>query len=131
MFRPLHQQLIVKAKVTSPLTTVQEGQDFLMEVVRAAKMVAVTEPQVVYVNEPGNEGLTGSVNLATSHTAFHVWDRTGLLMFDLYSCCAFEEFDILKVLDEYMLLENGLYHVLDREDMNIKRKGTIFAGNFS
>lgn len=91
------------------------GKDMLLDMVKSVGMVAVTEPQCVYVDVPGNKGLTGSINLATSHIAFHVWDETGLIMADVYSCCEFEIYDPLAVIESYMgKLKDVRIKTLDR-----------------
>jgi S-adenosylmethionine/arginine decarboxylase-like enzyme len=82
-------------------------------------MVVVAGPTSVYVAEPGNEGITGTITLATSHAAIHIWDKPdpAFFQFDIYSCSEFstdEVLDHFKVLGlvscEYMYIDrnNGL-----------------------
>jgi len=56
-------------------------------------MKVVAGPTSVYVNEPGNEGITGTVTLATSHASIHVWDnvKPAMFQFDLYSWFGLEK----------------------------------------
>ncbi len=120
IFKPIHKHLIIKATgITQPIVRVHEGKKFLVDLVHKIKMNPVTKAQAVYVSELGNEGLTGSVNLATSHVAFHIWDKVGLLMMDVYSC---KEFDIQVVFDhieDTMGISNIEYLVIDRETGDI------------
>lgn len=116
-FHPIHQHLLIKAIVSQPITKVATGKRMLKEMVETIGMTPVTKPQVVYVNEVGNEGLTGSINLATSHIAFHVWDTTNLLMLDVYSCKHFEVSKVFYVLAKYFGPSNIHYKVIDREIM--------------
>lgn len=99
-FVPLHQHLLIKATVNRPITKASEGKKLLTDLVELVGMVPVTKPQAVYIKEPGNLGLTGSINLATSHIAFHVWDETNMLMLDLYSCKSFDDTVVLDFVKE-------------------------------
>jgi S-adenosylmethionine/arginine decarboxylase-like enzyme len=69
-------------------------------------MVVVAGPTSIYVDEPGNEGITGTVTLATSHAAIHVWDRTvpAMFQFDIYSCSEFTAEEVLEHLNEFGLI---------------------------
>ena len=88
-------------------------------------MVVVAGPTSVYVNEPGNEGMTGTVTLATSHASIHIWDKyqPPMIQFDIYSCSHFSVEEILVHLDEFELL-SGEYIFIDRngESMTIKEQ---------
>jgi len=70
------------------------------------RMVVVAGPSSIYVDEPGNEGITGTVTLATSHAAIHVWDRNtpAMFQFDIYSCSQFTAEEVLEHLDEFGLI---------------------------
>lgn len=115
MFNPIHQHLLLRGYTKNPITDPEMGKDMLRAMVKSVGMVPVTEPQCVYVDVPGNKGLTGSINLATSHIAFHVWDETGLLMVDVYSCCRFGTRGPISTLAAYMgPLEYLSVEVLDR-----------------
>ena len=101
-FTPIHKHLLIRAIVKKPIKRVLHGKRLLTDLVSLVGMTPVTKPQAVYVKELGNEGLTGSINLATSHIAFHIWDKTGLLMLDLYSCKDFDENIVLEHLNSLM-----------------------------
>lgn len=119
MFEPIHKHLLIKAKVRSPLTDEEEGNKMLEDLVELVGMKPVTEARSTYVEDAGNEGLTGSINLATSHIAYHIWDGNGMLMLDLYSCKDFESQDVIVFLDDIMLIETMHAVVLDRETFEI------------
>lgn len=117
-FVPIHQHLILNLTVPGVLETEEAGKEFLLDMVQALHMVPVTPPQCVNIRTPGNEGPTGSINLATSHVAFHHWERNGLLMLDVYSCCSFNNEVTLLVVEKYFGKGiKGTAIVLDRSDM--------------
>jgi len=98
MFNPNHVHLIVRGFVNNPPRTEETLNEWLKELVDKVGMVVVAGPTSVYVNEPGNEGVTGTITLATSHASIHVWDNEtpSLVQFDIYSC---KEYDIDVVLE--------------------------------
>ena len=90
--------------------------EFFKKLVEKVRMVVVAGPTSVYVNEPGNEGITGTVTLATSHASIHVWDanRPAMFQFDLYSCSCFTAEEVLEELDKWFTLESANWIMLDR-----------------
>ena len=66
MFVPNHLHLLVKGYITNPPKSEELLNDWLRELVSKVGMVVVAGPTSIYVNEPGNEGITGTVTLATS-----------------------------------------------------------------
>ena len=122
-FIPLHQHLLVKAFITTPIDSEFRSKAFLRHIVREIGMKAVTNPQAAYVAELGNEGFTGSINLATSHIAFHCWDVTKLLMLDVYSCQVFKVGDVVKLIELYFGETTDIHLVLfDRSTMKIMQE---------
>ena len=91
-FVPFHQQLLVKCWVTNPPKDVDVLNKWFIDLVATVGMHVVAGPTSVYVDYPGNEGLTGTVTLATSHASVHIWDSIVLPMvqFDIYSYKPFE-----------------------------------------
>lgn len=100
MFNPNHLHLIVRGYVMNPPRTEDVLNNWLTTLVHKVGMQVVAGPTSVYVNEPGNEGITGTITLATSHAAIHVWDAQSpsLVQFDIYSC---KEYSIEAVLDHF------------------------------
>lgn len=80
-------------------------------------MKVVIPARAKYVEADGNEGLTGSVNIETSHIAIHVWDKWAppTIQMDVYSCSCFEADTVLKKLREFGLLKFE-YMMIDRND---------------
>lgn len=118
-FIPIHKHLLLKGNPTKTFTDPEQGKQMLRDVVAAIHMVPVTEPQCVYVGVAGNEGLTGSINLATSHIAFHMWDVDMKLQLDVYSCCEFDPEVVLTVLHKhYGQIKNLHAMVIDRSSFD-------------
>jgi S-adenosylmethionine/arginine decarboxylase-like enzyme len=70
-------------------------------------MKVVAGPTSVYVNEPGNEGITGTVTLATSHSSIHVWDGQdpAMFQFDIYSCKCFSLEQVMECFKPWGLIK--------------------------
>lgn len=92
--------------------------EFFKKLVNKVRMVVVAGPTSVYINEEGNEGITGTVTLATSHASIHVWDadRPAMFQFDLYSCSCFTAEEVLEELDNWFTLESANWIMLDRNE---------------
>jgi S-adenosylmethionine/arginine decarboxylase-like enzyme len=105
-FVPNHLHLIVKGYVKNPPREEAHLNDWLSRLVQKVRMVVVAGPTSVYVDEPGNEGITGTVTLATSHAAIHVWDREEppMFQFDIYSCSEFTAEEVLAHINEFGLI---------------------------
>ena len=120
-FIPNHVHLIVKGYIKNPQTKEEDLNDWLKRLVEKVRMVVVAGPTSVYVNDPGNEGITGTVTLATSHAAIHAWERYTPLMFqfDIYSCSEFTSGEVLEHLDEFGLISCE-YVFIDRNGSKMK-----------
>lgn len=116
MFKPNHLHLLVKGYLKSPPKNEKILNIFFNELVKEVGMKVVAGPTSVYVSEPGNEGMTGTVTLATSHASIHVWDATkpSMFQFDLYSCSEFTAKQVFDELDEWFGLESAYYQFIDR-----------------
>jgi len=118
-FVPNHLHLIVKGYVKTPPKKEEILNDWLKRLVEKVRMVVVAGPTSVYVDEPGNEGITGTVTLATSHAAIHVWDKESpsLFQFDIYSCRCFSAEEVLEHLDEFGLSSCEYIYIDRNKDM--------------
>ena len=116
MFVPNHLHLLVKGYITNPPKSEELLNNWLRELVSKVGMVVVAGPTSIYVNEPGNEGITGTVTLATSHASIHVWDALELPMFqfDLYSCSEFTPDQVLTHINEHFNLQTATWQFIDR-----------------
>jgi S-adenosylmethionine/arginine decarboxylase-like enzyme len=122
MFVPNHLHLLVKGYITNPPKSEEILNQWFRELVNKVGMVVVAGPTSVYVNELGNEGITGTVTLATSHASIHVWDaiHPSMFQFDLYSCSDFTPEQVLNHINEHFNLQSAAYQFIDRNDMEFK-----------
>jgi S-adenosylmethionine/arginine decarboxylase-like enzyme len=81
-------------------------------------MKVVAGPTSVYVDEPGNEGVTGTITLATSHAAIHVWDakNPAMFQFDIYSCKDYDPNIVLNHIDKNFDLKEAYWSFIDRNE---------------
>ena len=117
MFVPNHLHLIVRAHVNKPPESEKELNDWLEELVSLVGMKVVAGPTSVYVHDEGNEGVTGTITLATSHASVHVWDheRPSLVQFDIYSCKEYSIETVLNHLDKFNT-DSHEWMFIDRND---------------
>ena len=122
MFVPNHLHLLVKGYINNPPQSETVLNQWFKELVNKVGMVVVAGPTSVYVDEPGNEGITGTVTLATSHASIHVWDaiHPSMFQFDLYSCSDFTPEQVLNHINEHFNLQSATWQFIDRNDMDFK-----------
>lgn len=122
MFIPNHLHLLVKGYISNPPKSEETLNQWFRELVNKVGMVVVAGPTSVYVDELGNEGITGTVTLATSHASIHVWDaiHPSMFQFDLYSCSDFTPEQVLSHIDEHFDLQSATWQFIDRNDMDFK-----------
>ena len=122
MFVPNHLHLLVKGNIKTPPKTEKLLNIWFGQLVANVGMKVVAGPTSVYVNEPGNEGITGTVTLATSHASIHVWDMDNppMFQFDLYSCSEFTAKQVLDHIDDWFGLIEAHYQMIDRNGNDFK-----------
>jgi S-adenosylmethionine/arginine decarboxylase-like enzyme len=116
-----HQHLLIRAFVTRPPIEETVLNQWLTELVADVNMKVVVPAKSKYVEAVGNEGLTGSINIETSHMAIHIWSALELprIEMDLYSCSCFEAETVLKKLNEWGLVKYH-YMMVDRNGEEFK-----------
>ena len=127
MFTPNHLHLLVKGHVKNPPKSEAILNQWFKELVNKVRMVVVAGPTSVYVDEPGNEGITGTVTLATSHAAIHVWDKQepSMFQFDIYSCSCFEVTEVIEHLNQFELVDCEWLFIDRNEGLKITNSGSI------
>jgi S-adenosylmethionine/arginine decarboxylase-like enzyme len=129
MFIPNHLHLLVKGYIKTPPKTEKVLNIWFTQLVNNVGMKVVAGPTSVYVDEPGNEGLTGTVTLATSHASIHIWDNISpaMFQFDLYSCSNFTPQQVLNHIDDWFGLQEAHWQFIDRNGIEFY---TLDSGNF-
>lgn len=127
MFKPNHVHLIVRGFINNPPRTEETLNVWLKELVDKVGMVVVAGPTSVYVNEPGNEGVTGTITLATSHASIHVWDNEtpSLVQFDIYSCKEYDIDIVLEHLNQFDLVSCDWIYLDRNEGVNPVKTGKL------
>lgn len=128
-FIPNHLHFICKGECKNPPQTAEELNTWLSALVEKVGMKVVAGPTSVYVPDLGNEGVTGTVTLSTSHCSFHCWSEfeTPMIQFDIYSCKAYSTKVVIDHLNEFELI-NLEYMRIDRNgDLLVtERKKLVF-----
>jgi len=116
-FKPYHQHLLMKIWIQNPPKEVEVLNKWFVDLVHKVKMEVVAGPTSVYVDYPGNEGLTGTVTLATSHASIHIWDhyKPAMAQFDIYSCKCFTLEDVLEQFKPWDIV-TGEWVMIDRNE---------------
>lgn len=126
MFVPYHQHLLVKATINKTTKKTEEINEWFRQLVKKVGMVVVAGPTSVYIDELGNEGLTGTVTLATSHASIHIWDAADPMcfQFDIYSCKCYDIQIVIDHLHEAFDMIDFEFIEIDRnEEMKVTRRG--------
>ena len=126
-FIPYHQHLLIKCWITNPPKDTEILNKWFINLVHTVGMNVVAGPTSVYVDYPGNEGLTGTVTLATSHASIHIWDHYKIPMaqFDIYSCKPFKLEDVIDCFQPWGFVK-AEWIMIDRNGFpTIGSQGTI------
>ena len=117
-----HKHLIVNAKVKNPITNEQKCVEWFKKLVEVIDMKIFIPPVAKFCDTPGNEGVTGTVVIETSHASIHIWSNVPepYLRMDVYSCKDFNADDVLKYLDESMHVTESDTMVIDRNETKLK-----------
>lgn len=89
-----------------------------------------SNPHGYYCNLPGNEGVTATGILETSHCALHSWnlENPAKLQFDLYSCRDFDVPQIIDLVNSFSIV-TGSYMVIDRDTvLKVIEEGKLLEG---
>jgi len=127
MFVPNHIHVLIKGYVKNPPRKEEHLNDWFRRLVERVRMVVVAGPTSVYVNEPGNEGLTGTITLATSHASIHIWDniQPAMFQFDLYSCSEFTPQEVIEHLEEFDLVSCEYMFIDRNNEMKVVETGNV------
>jgi S-adenosylmethionine/arginine decarboxylase-like enzyme len=132
-FVPYHQHLLVKALCKKPIRSEAALNKWFTDLVNKVGMVVVAGPTSVYVDEPGNEGLTGTVTLATSHSSIHIWDESqpAMFQFDIYSCKKYELQTVIDHLNEMELISFDWMMIERNNSLQVVDHGTGIESTYT
>ena len=119
MMEKNHKHLILNANVRSPLETEEDVTCWLAELVNIVDMEILIPPISKYCDIEGNEGVTGTVVITTSHMSIHIWPKAEVpyIRLDVYSCKDFCAKEVLDFVDKTMgIIEEG-HIVVDRNSL--------------
>ena len=118
-----HRHLILNCIVRHNPASIETCRDWLDGLVPKIKMNILVPASCVRCDDPGNEGITGTVVITTSHAAFHYWsprsDCPNRLSFCLYSCAPFDPQAVISHVDEFWSISESRHKLIDR-DWDIK-----------
>jgi len=125
-FIPYHQHLLIKCWLANPPKEVEALNNWFVKLVESVDMNIVAGPTSVYIDTPGNEGLTGTVTLATSHSSIHIWDNISPAMaqFDIYSCKPFTLERVMGNFKQWGLIEYEWVMIDRNTGISIVTQGT-------
>lgn len=122
MFVPNHKHILLQGYISYAPKKEEEINEWLKNLVKRVRMQVIAGPVSKYVDEPGNEGLTGVIGLATSHAAIHIWDKNNpaFFQFDLYSCTDFSPKEVFDYFNETFGLLSYKYVYYNRNNFDFK-----------
>lgn len=116
-----HLHLLVNAQIYDPPgpNDCERINEFMRGMVKHVRMKVMLDPITAWCDEPGNEGITSTVILTTSHCAMHIWNfpepHPSVMQFDLYSCAPFEVTEVFDYIGQHFKIKDASYKFLDRE----------------
>jgi S-adenosylmethionine/arginine decarboxylase-like enzyme len=113
-----HLHLMLRAEIKEPIRTEAYAKQWLAELVELIDMKIAAGPISKYIDMPGNEGVTATVSVETSHIAFHIWEKLDpmILQFDLYTCGDLDHHMVLSHLYNSFNIVSAEWQLLDRAE---------------
>lgn len=116
-----HLHLLIRAEINNPPgpNDCDKVNEIMRGMVEHVRMKVMLDPVSAYCYDEGNEGITSTVILTTSHCAMHIWNMPApypsIMQFDLYSCAPFQVMEVIDYLAENFEISNAQFKFLDRE----------------
>lgn len=109
---------MLRAEIKEPIRTEAYAKQWLAELVELIDMKIAAGPISKYIDMPGNEGVTATVSVETSHIAFHIWEKLDpmILQFDLYTCGDLDHHMVLSHLYNSFNIVSAEWQLLDRAE---------------
>ena len=114
-----HKHLLIRAEVLNCPMKDEMGYvlSWMTSLIASINMKLMQGPNISYVDQKGNRGITCMALIETSHIVLHIWDETepGLFQLDVYSCKSFDMGIVIKSLNESFKINKLQYKFLDRK----------------
>lgn len=116
-----HLHLLIRAELYNPPgpEDCEKINKIMRGMVDHVRMRVMLDPVSAFCTDPGNEGITSTVILTTSHCAMHIWNLPApdpsVMQFDLYSCAQFDVKEVLSYLSDHFQISKASFKFLDRE----------------
>ena len=114
-----HKHLIIRAEVSNcpSKNNLDQVLDWMKILTSAIDMKVMFGPNITYVDQEGNRGITCMALIETSHIVLHIWDEIdpGLFQLDIYSCKDFPLSKVINLLNDSFDVEKLEYKFLDRK----------------
>ena len=114
-----HRHLLVRAEVLNCPKKDNLGYvlSWMTELIARIDMKLMQGPNISYIDQKGNRGITCMALIETSHIVLHIWDEPnpGLFQLDVYSCKSFDIDIVIKSLKESFQVDRLQYKFLDRK----------------
>ena len=117
-----HKHLILNAVVKNPINDEVTCNEWLQKLVEIVNMEILIPPHSKYCDIPGNEGVTGTVVITTSHMSIHIWPQLPkpYIRMDVYSCKDFNAEQVVSFVDSTMGIVESDYLLIDRNETKLK-----------
>jgi len=113
-----HKHLLIRAEVSDCPTKDDLGYvlSWMNDLIDKIDMKLMFGPNITYVDQEGNRGITCMALIETSHIVLHIWDEDspGLFQLDVYSCKSFNLQTVLSCFKSSFNAKKLQYKYLDR-----------------
>ena len=114
-----HKHLLIRAEVLNCPKKDEMGYvlSWMTSLITSINMKLMQGPNISYIDQKGNRGITCMALIETSHIVLHIWDETepGLFQLDVYSCKSFDIGIVIKSLNDSFKINKLQYKFLDRK----------------
>jgi S-adenosylmethionine/arginine decarboxylase-like enzyme len=114
-----HKHLLVRAEVDNCPMKNDLGYvlTWMNGLISKINMKLMHGPNISYIDQVGNRGITCMALIETSHIVLHIWDeaKPGLFQLDVYSCKSFDLNIVIESLRKSFSVRKIQYKFLDRK----------------
>jgi len=114
-----HKHLLVRAEVDNCPMKNELGYvlTWMNGLISKINMKLMHGPNISYIDQAGNRGITCMALIETSHIVLHIWDeaKPGLFQLDVYSCKSFDLNIVIESLRKSFSVRKIQYKFLDRK----------------